>query len=64
MYMDTDSMYMSITAEKLEDLIKPEMKDIYEKEKICGYQEMTQKSISCMTIEPRGFLKLSLLVMV
>ena len=33
MYMDTDSMYMSITAEKLEDLIKPEMKDIYEKEK-------------------------------
>ena len=33
MYMDTDSMYMAISGGKLEDLIKPEMKVVYEKEK-------------------------------
>ena len=26
MYMDTDSMYMAITADKFDDIIKPEMK--------------------------------------
>ena len=33
MYMDTDSCYMAITADKLEHIIKPEMKEAYEKEK-------------------------------
>ena len=33
MYMDTDSCYMAITSEKFEDIIKPEMRDEYEKEK-------------------------------
>jgi len=33
MYMDTDSSYMAISADKLEDIIKPEMKNEYEKDK-------------------------------
>ena len=33
MYMDTDSCYMAITAESFDEIIKPEMKEIYEKEK-------------------------------
>ena len=30
--MDTDSLYMAISSEKLSDLVKPSMKDEYEKE--------------------------------
>ena len=33
MYMDTDSCYMAITAENFDNVIKPEMREIYEKEK-------------------------------
>ena len=33
MYMDTDSCYMAITADKFEDIIKPDMREVYENEK-------------------------------
>ena len=32
-YMDTDSLYMSITSENFEDLIKPELKEEYAKDR-------------------------------
>ena len=34
MYMDTDSCYIAITSDCIENLIKPEKKDLYEKEKV------------------------------
>ena len=34
LYMETDSMYMAITAEKFDEIIKPDMKLEYEKEKL------------------------------
>ena len=33
MYMDTDSMYMAITKDKFDDLVKPCMREEYEKDK-------------------------------
>ena len=33
MYCDTDSLYMGVTGDKLDDLIKPKMKEEYEKDK-------------------------------
>ena len=33
MYMDTDSMYMAITKDKFDDLVKPSMREEYEKDK-------------------------------
>ena len=35
--MDTDSLYMAISGERLEDVIRPELKGEFEAEKVSGY---------------------------
>ena len=39
MYMDTDSMYMAISADKFDDIIKPEMKQEYEEIKTLWFPQ-------------------------
>ncbi|KAI8484923.1 hypothetical protein Bbelb_373300 [Branchiostoma belcheri] len=39
--MDTDSAYIAFSAYRLEDVIKPSMRDEYEKEKISGFPALT-----------------------
>ena len=49
--MDTDSFYMALSANDFDEIIKPEMKELYKEEKRIGWLLMnTQK-------EFRGYLK-------
>ena len=49
--MDTDSFYMALSANDFDEIIKPEMKELYKEEKRIGWLLMnTQK-------EFQGYLK-------
>ena len=58
--MDTDSLYSGFTSDKLEDIIKPGLKSLYEEEKVYGFPEQTYQKIQHMTTGQQGYLKLNL----
>ncbi len=60
--MDTDSAYLALSGTKLDDVIKPHMKEEYEKDKYNWFPNETTKELKNITREPRGFSKWNLKV--
>ena len=55
--MDTDSAYIAISGQSVEQLVKPELRNLFQQEKITGSLERIQQNISLMIREHRGYLK-------
>jgi hypothetical protein len=57
MEMDTDSAYLALSAEKLDDVIKPEMKDEFEKLKYNWFPNETTKELKAYNKRTPGLFK-------
>jgi hypothetical protein len=55
--MDTDSAYLALSAEKLEDVIKPEMKQEYEQDKYNWFPDETTKESKAFNKRTPGLFK-------
>jgi hypothetical protein len=55
--MDTDSAYLGLSGDKLEDVIKPHMKDEYEKDKYNWFPNETTKELKSYNKRTPGLFK-------
>ena len=58
MYMDTDNMYMAITADNFDDIIKPEMKKGYEEIKTQWFPQIKydKRTAGLFKVEYEGMI--------
>ncbi len=52
--MDTDRAYLAFSESKLDDVIKPDMKEEYKKDKYNWFPMKRQRNPKHTTNEPRG----------
>jgi hypothetical protein len=55
--MDTDSAYLALSGDKLEDVIKPHMKEEYEKDKYNWFPDETTKELKAYNKRTPGLFK-------
>jgi hypothetical protein len=55
--MDTDSVYLSFSTSKLDDVIKPDMKEGYEKDKLNWFPDETTKEFKTYNKRTPGLFK-------
>jgi hypothetical protein len=55
--MDTDSAYLALSGDKLEDVIKPHMKEEYEKDKYNWFPNETTKELKAYNKRTPGLFK-------
>jgi hypothetical protein len=55
--MDTDSAYLALSAAKLDDVIKPDMKEEYEKDKYNWFPDETTKELKAYNKRTPGLFK-------
>ena len=55
--IDTDSAYVPLSGESVDDLIKPELRAEYEQEKHVGFRANITRKFVHLTNVPRGYLR-------